>query len=990
VGEAAMSPARSNHSPADDLFFALLALETELVPRAELTSALRIWLGDRTQPLADFLVEHGTFTRQEREQVDRLVREHLKDGGAAKRAEAPLPGTEAGIATPATSNTVVRNVAAIGDSELGRSSSSESRFHILRQHAHGGLGEVYVALDRELHREVALKRIRESYADDPASQERFLLEAEITGALEHPGVVPVYGLGTTSDGRHFYAMRFVQGTSFGDAIRAFHAKRLTDQTTGERVMEFHGLLRRLTDVCNTIEYAHSRGVLHRDLKPSNIMLGKFGETLVVDWGLAKLLDPSAATDGRTTEGQADANRPTVTQGGTLRPRSSCGITPTKVGSAVGTPPYYSPEQAAGKLLTPASDIYSLGVTLYYLLTGKIPFEGSTAGQGSPQLEKVGCTRPRSVDRQIPAPLEAICIKAMAPNPLDRYGSAAALANELEKWLANEPVLAYREPFSDRARRWLGRHRSIVTGLAAAVIVATICLFTMLVLVTAAGRREHEARLEAAAERDQALQLQERAVASENEAEKSAAEAQSVLQFFQEKVLAAARPQGQEGGLGKDATVRAAVDAAETQIAKSFANQPATEAAIRHTLGETYLFLGDPKRGITQLEKARTLRQANLGEIHPDTLDSANSLASAYQLAGYVDRALPLLESTLRERQARLGPDHPKTWESMNNLAVAYRAAGRVAEAIPLYEKALKERQEKLGADHPQTLITMSNLAKAYKEAGRLPQAITLHEKTLKIRQAKLGPHHANTLTSMNNLADAYEDAGRLAEAIPLYEQTLALSKSKLGLDHIHTLQTMDHLAAAYTAAGRAAEGLALEEQALTLKKRKLGLDHPDTLTSMGNLAKAYQAAGRESDAVAMFEEALLHQKAKMGSQHRDTLVTMRNLSGAYLKQKRYAQAESLLRQILSIQEKKQANSWQYLIRSMLGGSLLGQKKFAEAERFLVSGYDGLKEREHDIPPKARKYMREALERLVQLYDGWDKKDQANEWREKLSNFDSHK
>jgi tetratricopeptide (TPR) repeat protein len=727
------------------------------------------------------------------------------------------------------------------------------------------------------------------------------------------------------------------------------------------------------------------------LKPSNIMLGKFGETLVVDWGLAKVLG-GAAQDSGTTDGGKDEEERGAKEDRALRPRSSSGIGPTLIGSAIGTPPYFSPEQAAGKLdeLAPASDIYSLGVTLYCVLTGQAPFEGSTAKEGTPQLENIGCTKPRSLNRQVPAPLEAICMKAMAANPMDRYGSARALAADLEKWLASEPVSAYPEPFSDRARRWLGRHRSIVTGALAAVIVAIACLSAMLVLVTAAGRREHEARLEAARERDQAVELRERAVASEKEAQKSAAESRSVLQFFQTKVLAAARPQGQEGGLGKDATVRAAVEAAETQIGKAFVNQPTTEAAIRHTLGETYLYLGDPQRGITQLEKARTLRQASLGANHSDTLDSANSLASAYQLAGYVDRALPLLQETLRERRAKFGPEHPATLESMNNLAVAYRTAGRTAEAIPLYEEALKQRQTKLGADHPQTLITMSNLAKAYQDAGRVSAAIVLHEQTLKMRQTKLGSDHPNTLTSMNNLAGAYQEAGRVAEAIPVFEQTLGLSKAKLGPKHPHTLQTMDNLAAAYVEAGRTAEGIALEEQALTLKKAKLGPDHPDSLSSMGNLARAYEIVGREPEAIAMFEDTLKRQKAKLGTEHRDTLITMENLSRACLKQKKYGEAEFLLRQTLSIQEKKQANSWQYFdTESMLGDSLLYQKKFAEAEPLLVSSFEGLKERERDIPPKRRAHVREALERLVQLYDGWGKKDKANEWREKLAKFDSH-
>ena len=163
------------------------------------------------------------------------------------------------------------------------------RFRVLRPHAQGGLGAVFVALDAELHREVALKQILEHHADNPVSRQRFLLEAEVTGGLEHPGIVPVYGLGTYQDGRPYYAMRFIRGDSLKDAIAAFHSDLGLKADAGRRSLELRQLLRRFLDVCNAIEYAHSRGVLHRDIKPANIVVGKHGETLVVDWGLAKPL-----------------------------------------------------------------------------------------------------------------------------------------------------------------------------------------------------------------------------------------------------------------------------------------------------------------------------------------------------------------------------------------------------------------------------------------------------------------------------------------------------------------------------------------------------------------------------------------------------------------------------------------------------------------------------------------------------------------------------
>src|SRR5204863_8485572 len=231
-----------------------------------------------------------------------------------------------------------------------------------RPHARGGLGEVFVALDEELQREVALKEIQDRFADHPESRSRFVREAEITGGLEHPRIVPVHGLGTYADGRPFYAMRFIRGDSLKQAIERFHkADRDGQRDPSQRTLELRKLLGRFIDVCYAIDYAHSRGVLHRDLKPGNIMLGKFGETLVVDWGLAKVQGHSEKIDALSSEAA-------------LQPASGSEVALTQMGSMVGTLAYMSPEQAQGRLdlLGPATDIFCLGATLYHLLAGQPP------------------------------------------------------------------------------------------------------------------------------------------------------------------------------------------------------------------------------------------------------------------------------------------------------------------------------------------------------------------------------------------------------------------------------------------------------------------------------------------------------------------------------------------------------------------------------------------------------------------------------------------
>ena len=488
-----------------NLLFGILALQLNFITHKQLIEGMNAWTLEKQTPLGEILHRQSGLGPEEQALLLALVQNRLqRHSESAVSSLATLNTQGAGyedlrtIADPdvQASLTRVAPLAIWDDPSATRSipgqgfrapvnltsgsaNSPGLRYRFLRLHAKGGLGQVSVAIDEELRREVALKEIQDRHADDPDSRSRFLLEAEITGGLEHPGIVPVYGLGTYADGRPYYAMRFIRGDSLKDALERFHRADNAERDPGERAVEFRKLLGRFLDVCNAIAYAHSRGVLHRDLKPGNIMLGKYGETLVVDWGLAKALTAD------------DATLPLEEK--PLRPSVLSGTAQTVAGSAMGTPQFMSPEQAAGhlELLGPASDVYSLGATLYSVLTGLPPFTSGDIGKVLQEVQQGDFPTPRQKKPDVPPALEAICLKAMSNRPEDRYPGPRDLAEDIEHWLADEPVAAYTEPWTTKAVRWVRRHRVAVgTAAAASAILLTVAIAGVL-LADAVDRERQE-------------------------------------------------------------------------------------------------------------------------------------------------------------------------------------------------------------------------------------------------------------------------------------------------------------------------------------------------------------------------------------------------------------------------------------------------------------------------------------------------------------------
>jgi WD40 repeat protein/serine/threonine protein kinase len=516
-----------------NLLLGILAMQMNLVGRDALIEAMCTWAGAKDRSLGEILQEQGALSPGRQTLLEALVDEHLSAHGgdpdeslatlsvntlhciweAIKSAAEPLQPTLGRISSSDDIVTLpVFDATLVGgpDSTVAPTAAG-TRFLVIRPLARGGIGQVSVALDRELNRQVAVKEILAEQADSVDSRSRFLLEAEITARLEHPGVVPVYGFGYDTNGRPFYAMRFVKGESLKEAIARFHSQADgAGASLGRWTLSLRQLLNRLIAVCNVVEYAHSRGIIHRDLKPANILLGSFGETIVVDWGLGKVVGRQDDVAARTA-GQA-----------TPEPPSELGSIDTLPGTVFGTPAFMSPEQAGGRLdlVGPASDVYCLGATLYCLLTGKPPVPDSDVPAALRKVQSGQIVPPRQVHPGVSTALESICLKAMAKSPNDRYATPNELARDLECWMADEPVSVYREPISVRLTRWGRRHRTMATGIGVLLVTAVAALGAGTLLLGWANERTEGQRSLAERERQRAelksIEAREKAEALEHQ------------------------------------------------------------------------------------------------------------------------------------------------------------------------------------------------------------------------------------------------------------------------------------------------------------------------------------------------------------------------------------------------------------------------------------------------------------------------------------------
>jgi serine/threonine protein kinase/tetratricopeptide (TPR) repeat protein len=800
-------------------------------------------------------------------------------------------------------------------------------YKLLEQIGEGGFGVVFMAEQQEpVRRRVALKVIKPGM-DSRQVIARFEAERQALALMDHPNIARVLDAGTTAEpdasargpaetlayasgsaGRPYFVMELVRGLSMTEYC---------DQNN----LAIRDRLELFIDVCQAVQHAHQKGIIHRDIKPSNVMATlQDGKPVVkvIDFGIAKAL------------GQQLTDKTLF----------------TNLAQMIGTPLYMSPEQAelSGLDVDTRSDIYSLGVLLYELLTGTTPFDkkrfkevsydemrriireeeppkpSTRMSQCSHHAPREDCVTPSgtaSVTRSVMATIETtaekrqsdarklsrlfrgeldwIVMRALEKDRNRRYESASAFAADVQRYLSDEPVLACPPSAIYRLRKVVRRHRG-------AFLAASIIFLSLVggILGTSWGLARAET-----AWQEEALRADGEQKAKEA-AQKREAEKQAVLEFVEKHVFAAARPVGDiEGlGLGHDVTLRRAVEAALPFVNKSFADQPLIEARLRLSIGKSFQDLGESRTAAEQFESARAIYVKELGPDHADTVTSMNLLASSYMDLGRLVDALKLNEEVLARRKANLGPDDRDTLMSMNNLGNNYDELGRQADALKLREEVLALRKAKLGPDVADTIASMVNLGISYTKLARHNDALELEKETLSIAKAKLGPNHRWTLNCMISLAETYTNLGRHDEAIRLSKEALTLDEDALGPDHDATLSTVHTLILSYTRANQPTEALKFFEDALEVRKEKFGTDHPSTVLYMRGLAYLYVELGRFADALKLHEEMLTLQKAKLGPDHRDTLNTMHNIAVFYGRLGRRVDALTLSEKTLALEKAK--------------------------------------------------------------------------------------
>jgi eukaryotic-like serine/threonine-protein kinase len=842
------------------------------------------------------------------------------------------------------------------------------RYRILRLVGEGGMGAVYEAEQENPRRPVALKVIR-CGVPTAELQRRFERESQILGRLHHPGIAQIYEAGTAETDLGplpYFAMEFVRGQLLAEYVEAQH-------------LNLRQKLELMLKIFDAVHHAHQQGVIHRDLKPANVLVDNMCQPKILDFGLSRLTGSDL----------------TITH-------------QTDLGQLVGTLAYMSPEQvlADPMELDTRSDVYALGVVLYELLSGRLPYPVSEKIHEAIQTIRQTDPAPlSSINRSYRGDIETIAAKTLEKDKARRYGSAAELAEDIRRYLRDEPIVARPASTAYQLQKFAQRNKGLVAAVA---VVFTVLAAGVVTSTWEAMRARRERDRAASAERlassqrdrallaeqtakaaqAQAVEERNRALAEKQRADTEAATAKSVNDFLRNDLLAQAGPMAQSGSGGKpnpDITVRNALDRAAARIAGKFDSQPLVEASIRQTISEAYWDLGMYSESVQQSEHAIELRRHILGEENRDTLESMAQLAGTLTKQGKYAEAQPIAARVLDIRRRIFGQNDADTLASMETLGNIYMLSGKYAEAASLLSQSAEGRRRTSGENDRMRLSALNNLAVVYYRQGDQARTLAILSELVDAERRALGEEDPSTLAVINNLAILYRNLGNYVRAEEMMTKVLDVRRRVLGDAHADTLLSLNTLATLYASEEKYALSEPLFLKALEGRIRVRGEENDETLGSMIGLADLYENTGRYSEAEVLYGKVLDISRRVLGTDHPVTATTLASMGKLRLRQQRYSDAAALLQEALAVQEKKAPNGWvRYNTESLLGSALVAQGKYDEAEPLLVSALQGLFEQKANIPHGSRTALNEAGERIVQLYEQWGKPEKAAAWRGKLN------